>query len=133
MINMFSTYGGAGEEMDGQRFKMVCQQVFPKAFPKSQEGSTSCDLIFADALRVRREKEKNSTASSASKITFEQFFGHSLVLIAEKCGMTVPDVIMKLMNCEAVEGKGTTKVDATSDRFAKASTGKEKKIDAAGW
>ena len=130
---MFSTYGGAGEEMDGQRFKMVCQQVFPKAFPKSQEGSTSCDLIFADALRVRREKEKNSTASSASKITFEQFFGHSLVLIAEKCGMTVPDVIMKLMNCEAVEGKGTTKVDATSDRFAKASTGKEKKIDAAGW
>ena len=32
---------------------------------------------------------------------------------------------MKVMNCEGVEGK-STKVDGTSDRFAKASTGNEK-------
>lgn len=130
---MFSHYGGAGDEMDGQRFKMLCQQIFPKAFPKSQDGSTACDLIFADALRVRREKEKNTTPTTASKITFEQFFGHALVQIAEKVGITVPDVIMKVMNCEGVEGK-STKVDGTSDRFAKASTGNERKsVEAAGW
>jgi hypothetical protein len=130
---MFSTYGGAGEEMDGQRFKMLCQQVFPKAFPKNQDGSTACDLIFTDALRMRREKEKNSTPVKASKITFEQFFGYAIMSMAEKCGNTVPDVIMKLINCEAVEGK-STKVDDTSDRFVKASTGNEKKkADAAGW
>ena len=89
---MFSNYGGAGDEMDGQRFKMLCQQIFPKAFPKSQEGSTACDLMFTDALRVRREKEKNTTPTTASKIQFEQFFGHALVLIAEKVGITVPEV-----------------------------------------
>ena len=112
---------------------MLCQQIFPKAFPKSQDGSTACDLIFADALRVRREKEKNTTPTTASKITFEQFFGHALVQIAEKVGITVPDVIMKVMNCEGVEGK-STKVDGTSDRFAKASTGNERKsVEAAGW
>ena len=130
---LFSMHGGAGEEMDGQRFKMLCQQIFPKAFPKSQEGSTNCDLIFTDALRVRREKEKNTVPTKASKISFEQFFGHALMLIAEHVGATVPDIIMKLINVEAVEGKSTA-VDQTSDRFAKASIGKEKKsADAAGW
>ena len=130
---MFSNYGGAGDEMDGQRFKMLCQQIFPKAFPKSQEGSTNCDLIFTDTLRVRRAKEKNTTPTTASKILFDQFFGHALVLIAEKAGITVPEVIMKIMNCEAVEGK-STKVDGASDRFAKATTGNDKKSTAsAGW
>ena len=40
---------------------------------------------------------------------------------------------MKIMNCEAVEGK-STKVDGASDRFAKATTGNDKKSTAsAGW
>ena len=120
--------------MDGQRFKMLCQQVFPKAFPKNQDGSTACDLIFTDSLRVRREKEKNTTATKASKITFEQFFGHSLMLIAEQCSCTLPDVIMKVINCEAVDSQAKTKLDHTSDRFVKATTQNDKKEAAdAGW
>ena len=89
--------------------------------------------LFPNRLQRFLAQEEHRQTLKDTKITFEQFFGYSLMSIAEKCGNTVPDVIMKLINCEAVEGK-STKADDMSARFASQETGKaKKKADAAGW
>ena len=57
--------------------------------PTAQDGTTQVDLVFAEALRVRRtvggRKEVN-------KITFVEFFENALLAIAGRCNTTMDDV-----------------------------------------
>jgi len=64
------------EEMDSARFKKFCQDTFPMIFRKNQEGTTKCDVIFANMVSERREKDPK-----ANKVTFSEFYSIGLMQI----------------------------------------------------
>lgn len=67
---------GREEEMDSARFKKFCNDTFPKVFPKTQDGSTKVDMIWAKMISERREISKKE-----NKITFVEFNAVGLVEI----------------------------------------------------
>jgi len=126
----FGSSGASSEEMDSARFKLFCQQLFPSTFPANQDGTTQVDLIYADALRVRKTKKGGDT--QARTITFAEFFENAVLAIASKGGITVDDVVGAILQSDGPVAKGATK--AESNRFAdNVERKKEKSFKAAAW
>lgn len=136
----FAPGGAAADaELDSARFKLFCEQLFPATFPRTQAGATEIDLIFTEALRVRRAK-----APQSKKIGFDEFFDVALVMIAKKAGKTLPNVLKVVMATDGPQAStGVTKADGvrfhddkssyTGAQGDKAGVDKERRVAKAEW
>jgi len=132
--------GEGDPELDSARFKLFCEQLFPKVFPRSQVGATKVDLIFSEARRIRRKSNEK-----AQKITFDEFFDVCVIMIAKESGgtLTVPSVIKIIMASDGPSAGTVTKADSVKFHDDKslytgaqadiAGVQKERKKASAGW
>jgi len=130
--------------MNGQRFKKMCYDCFPALFPRTQSGSTSADLIFAELLRERREK--NPTENKVDFDTFYTIGFVQMVKIAKEQGKDDIDMGFlqsQLMASSGPVPNGTTVAGVVRQHDDKSTyTGaqaqvfgvkKERSIESAGW